>query len=186
MVNDNIVVVTVGSVVIFCLLVNGLVQRRENRRLRSFVATIEKNLNTKVEDRLISHTKYCADLDTLIRSRLEQECTKWSELLEEAECQVEVAVEKATIEATKMVQRNKVELAASLQKMSVEVSKKMDDQKSGFKSLMDAAYLEQYEKMRRNPPRPKKGPRKKIDPPNRYRSLDDEFCSVPPQEDSQE
>lgn len=185
MINDSTVVISV-SVLLFCLFVNSLVQRRENRRLRTLVDTIENNLNTKVEDRLISHTKYCADLDALIRSRLEQEYTEWSELIGDAECQVVVAVEKVTIEATKMVQRNKVELAALLKKMIVEVSEKMDEQKLGFKSLMDAAYLEQYEKMRRNPPRPKKGPRKKIDPPNRYRSLDDEFCFVTPQEDSQE
>jgi len=47
-------------------------------------------------------------------------------------------------------------------------------QLTDFKVLLDNAYLEQYEKMRRSPPRPKKGPRKKVDPPSQYRSLDDE------------
>ena len=55
-----------------------------------------------------------------------------------------------------------------------QVDEMMKTQMTDFKVLLDNAYLQQYEKMRRNPPRPKKGPRKKVDPPSQYRSLDDE------------
>lgn len=59
--------------------------------------------------------------------------------------------------------------------VKVDVEKMLADQASDFKVLLDNAYLEQYEKMKRSPPRSKKGPRKKVvEPPSKFRSLDDE------------
>ncbi len=161
-------------------------QRRENRRLREAIVQTEKNISIKVEERLINHTKYCDGLDALVRERLEKEYEKWAELIEAAKCQVKETVENVTLEGKKMLTLTKKEIVSSLERVDEEVNKKLEKQKVDFKGLLDAAYLEQYEKMRRNPPRPKKGPRKKIDPPSRYRSLDDEFCSVPPPTDSAE
>jgi predicted negative regulator of RcsB-dependent stress response len=50
----------------------------------------------------------------------------------------------------------------------------LQTQLDDFKTHMKNAYLDEYEKMKTNPPRPKKGPRKRVDAPSRYRSLDDE------------
>lgn len=55
------------------------------------------------------------------------------------------------------------------------ILKDIEKSATNFRSLLNQAYLEEYEKMRKNPPRPKRGPKIKVDPPSKYRFLDDDF-----------
>lgn len=125
----------------------------DNRDLRAKLGAVEQKISTSVEERLLNHTKYCATFDALVKHHLEAEEKKWRELLAVATC------------------RFTAECDVGFVKMTQDLEKVM----MNFKSLLEQSYLDEYEKMRKNPPRPKKGPRKKIDPPQRYRSLDDEF-----------
>jgi len=78
-------------------------------------------------------------------------------------------------EARKLVQEAKQVVTDGAAQVKAELTAKLQSQLSDFKVLLDTAYLEQYEKMKRTPPRPKKGPRKRaVEPPKKYRSLDDE------------
>lgn len=52
--------------------------------------------------------------------------------------------------------------------------KALDDTLSDFQVLMKKAYLAEYEKMKRSPPKPSRAPKRKVDAPDKYRSLDDD------------
>jgi hypothetical protein len=134
--------------------------RRKNKELQGKLTQVEQKISTSVEERLISHTKYCERVESLVQKQLEIEEEKWRELVADATC------------------RMREELAANEALTKHELDKTM----SNFKALLSQSYLDEYEKMRRSPPRPKKGPRKKIEPPQRYRSLDAEFNFCPPAE----
>ena len=154
--------------------------RQENRDLKAKIASVEEKISAHVEERLVSHAKYCEQVDALVKKRLAEEEAKWRELIEAATCRVSEAVEKHRRDTVSQVGEYKKEAEAKLAEDMGEIEKTLEKQKMNFKSLLDQAYLEEYEKMRVKPPRPKKGPRKKVDPPSRYRSLDDEFNFNPP------
>jgi hypothetical protein len=170
------VVLAIGLVAAFAL------QRQQNKSLTLKLAKMQAALTTQdtltaskldaitveVEERLIDHKKYCAGVEEALKSLLTQEESKWRELIERLKAQFGTAIE----EARKETGEKQAEIMADIQK---ELTKQVDN----FRSLMNQAYLEQYEKMRRNPPRPVKRPRSKVAPPERYRSLDDDFNCMP-------
>lgn len=147
--------------------------RRSNTELQEKLTQVEAKISASVEERLVSHTKYCERVDSLVQKQLEAEEVKWRELVADATCRMKEAIKKAHKEAAEEMATNQAGIKHDLEK-----------QMMNFKALLDQSYLDEYEKMRRNPPKPKKGPRKKIDPPQRYRSLDDEFNFCPPAEPS--
>lgn len=149
--------------------------RRNNKELQEKLTQVEQKISASVEERLVSHTKYCERVDALVQKQLETEEEKWRELVADATCRMKEAIKKAHKEAADEMATNQAEIQRDLEKTMM-----------NFKSLLDQSYLDEYEKMRRNPPKPKKGPRKKIDPPQRYRSLDDEFNYCPPAEPSEQ
>lgn len=145
--------------------------RRENRDLRGQLAVLELKISSSVEERLVNHTKYCETVDTLVQQQLAKEEQKWAELIAAATCRIKGSLTRVQNETKKDQDAVAVKLTQELEKLMM-----------NFKSLLEQSYLDEYEKMRKNPPRPKKGPRKKIDPPQRYRSLDDDFNCMPPPE----
>lgn len=169
--------ILVGCVVLVGLATasGGVYLYRENRDLRRKLLRVETEISATVEERLVSHAKYCEQVDALVKAQLAEESVKWRELLVGETHRIKGALTTARKDAQDQVQRDWAEIEALLEK-----------QKMNFKGLLEEAYLEQYEKMRRSPPRPKKGPRKKIDPPQRFRSLDDDFSFCPPSEPTTE
>lgn len=145
--------------------------RRENRELREKLTSVEQKISASVEERLVSHTKYCEKVDALVQKQLEIEEQKWRELVAQATCRMRETMQQAVKEFAAQMEGNEVAIKHDLEK-----------QMMNFKALLDQSYLDEYEKMRKNPPKPKKGPRKKIDPPQRFRSLDDDFNFCPPVE----
>lgn len=125
-------------------------------------------IETEVEQRLIDHTRYCENVEKLLKDAFTAEEKKWRELVERIKAQFNAAIQAARKESGE----KQAEIMS-------DVRKDLDKQLDNFRGLMDQAYLEQYEKMRRNPPRPTKRPRTKITPPERYRSLDDDFNCMP-------
>lgn len=57
--------------------------------------------------------------------------------------------------------------------------KSLDDQVSDFQVLLKNAYLSEYDKMKRTPPRPSRAPKRKVNAPDRYRSLDADWSGEP-------
>ena len=142
--------------------------RRENRDLRGQLALLEGKISTSVEERLVNHTKYCETVDTLVQQQLGKEERKWTELIDAATCRIKGSLTRVQSDMKKDRDAVNAQFTQELEKVRM-----------NFKALLEQSYLDEYEKMRKNPPRPKKGPRKKIDPPQRYRSLDDEFNCMP-------
>jgi hypothetical protein len=156
---------------------------RKNGQLEQTLVNIQAKISQHVEERLLSHAKYCAEVDAKVKSQLAAEEAKWRELIAAAGCRVKGVLNQWLIDMEGQNQKAVAQAATKLEKDFAEVIAVLEKHKIDFKGLLDAAYIEQYEKMRRNPPRPKKGPRKKVNPPSRYRSLDDDFCcEVPPAE----
>ena len=156
-----LLVTTLGGLVLLKL-------HRDNRELRGRFDGIEQKISTSVEERLVNHAKYCEKVDALVQKQLEAEENKWRELIVAATCRI-----KGVINA------GHKEMSAKQEADMTEITHALEKQMTNFKALLNQSYLDEYEKMRYNPPRPKKGPRKKIDPPQRYRSLDDEFNCTP-------
>jgi hypothetical protein len=182
----NMDAVIVVSLVLSLVVVLGtwevLRQRRKNLELQNKLTQIEHKISAEVEERLISHTKYCERVDTLVRQYLEAEEKKWRELLSLETCRIEDAVEKAIGESRALQESHEAEIKQRQNDNKAQLQQELEKTMSNFKGLLEQTYLEEYEKMRRNPPKPKKGPRKKIEPPQRYRCLDDQFDFCPPVE----
>lgn len=142
-----------------------LSQKRENAALVVRLDTMEQKISTSVEERLVSHAKYCEQVDALVQTQLKIEEKKWRELLDESVALVSQEVREGHAEAAAKIDAANTEFAAAIEKSRM-----------NFKALLDQAYLEEYEKMRKSPPKPKTGPRKKVAAPERYRSLDDDFA----------
>ena len=90
------------------------------------------------------------------------------------ETEMKLAISKQQQDTVRVLEQDRTE---TLRKMSVhrnEVEEAIKKSKADFKYLLDNAYLAEYEKMKQNPPRPKKGPRNRVDAPKKYRSLDDD------------
>ena len=83
-----------------------------------------------------------------------------------------VSEQNRLVQSILMEERNEISEQICVLKDETEAA--IAKSKADFKYLLEKAYLEEYEKMRINPPRPKKGPRNKVEAPSKYRSLDDE------------
>lgn len=145
--------------------------RRDNKELRDKLAGMEEHISATVEERLVNHAKYCERVDTLVKAKIAEEEQKWRELINAATCRMR-----------EIIGEGQQEMSVQQESDLAEVKRELDKQMMNFQALLKQSYLDEYEKMRVNPPRPKKGPRKKIDPPQRWRSLDDDFSYAPPPE----
>lgn len=161
--------VLAGAVVLGVLEARKL--RRENKEFREKLAGVEQHISSTVEERLVNHAKYCERVDALVKTQIAEEEVKWRELIEAATCRMR-----------EIITEGQQEMSAQQESDLAEVKRELDKQMMNFQALLKQSYLDEYEKMRTNPPRPKKGPRKKIDPPQRWRSLDDDFSYAPPPE----
>ncbi len=132
------------------------------------MSDLEQKISASVEERLVNHTKYCETMDLLVQQYLDVESKKWRELIVAETCRMNSVLAKGRKDFSK----KKEELLE-------EVLHQLEKQMMNFKALMQQTYLDEYEKMRHNPPRPKKGPMKRVDPPQRYRNLDDDFSFMP-------
>jgi len=131
--------------------------RQENRDLKAKIASVEEKISASVEQRLVSHTKYCEQVDALVKERLAEEEAKWRELIEAATCRVSEAVDEHRRATVSKVAGCKKEAAEKLAEDMEEIKATLEKQKMNFKSLLDQAYLEEYEKNVRefsNPEKP--------------------------------
>lgn len=166
-----------------------LLQRSYNKTLTRRLANLQAELTTtssnlssamdrqaasikaEVDQRLVDHSKYCDEVDAILKSALAEEEKKWRELLKRIKSQFADAIAET--------QKESVEKQGQV---ISDVEKSLSKYMEQFRALMEREYLDQYEKMKRSPPRPNKKPKTKIVVPERFRSLDDDFnCGLEPE-----
>ena len=119
--------------------------------------------------------KKAQELEVQVNAQLELLARNAASKVDGAVQTIQGEMGKMDGEARRLVQEAKQVVVDGAAKVKAELTARLQSHLADFKVLLDNAYLEQYEKMKRTPPRPKKGPRKRaVEPPKRYRSLDDE------------